>query len=169
VVEHRLTEEGLDTTTEVEGDAPVALRWHEFLAPAREPRERWRVALESRTRIVLDDRVPPTGEPEPWAPPPLALGGDRYGEALADIEGPFVLETARRRIEAVFFEGAEAADARDLRSRPPSRAVALRAILRAAAGAGGLPRRDAQPEERACLGGRTPAGAVRMRFEIRVR
>jgi aldose 1-epimerase len=105
-VEHRLTPEGLSTLTEVEGDAPVALGWHPFLQLPGEPRDRWRVTLGSSTRLVLDERLLPTGEREPWAPAPFALGADHYDEALAGVEGPFVLEGERRRVEVVFEEGA---------------------------------------------------------------
>ena len=106
VVEHRLTPEGLETTTAVEGDAPVAFGWHPFLRLPGEPRGRWRVTLGSRTRLVLDERLLPTGARERWAPEPFALGDDEYDEALADVEGPFVLEGERRRVEVEFLEGA---------------------------------------------------------------
>ena len=106
VVEHRLTPEGLETTTDVEGDAPVAFGWHPFLRLPGEPREGWRVTLGSRTRFVLDERLLPTGEREPWAPAPFTLGADHYDEGLADVAGPFVLEGSRRRVEVEFLEGA---------------------------------------------------------------
>ena len=106
LVEHVLTEDGLRTTTDVEGDAPVAFGWHPFLRLPGEPRERWRVTLGSRRRFVLDERRLPTGETEPWAPEPFALGGGDFDEALADIDGVFVLEGERRRIEVEFLAGA---------------------------------------------------------------
>ena len=106
IAEHRLTPEGLETTTDVVGDAPAAFGWHPFLRLPGEPRERWRVTLGSRTRIVLDDRLLPTGEHAPWTPPAFALGGDHYDEGLADVAAPFVLEGERRRIEVDFLEGA---------------------------------------------------------------
>ncbi|MDQ3740855.1 MAG: aldose 1-epimerase [Actinomycetota bacterium] len=106
VVEHRLTAEGLTTVTEVEGDAPVALGWHPFLRLPGEPRDRWTVTLGARTRLVLDDRLLPTGEREPRPPGPFALGDGHFDEGLADVHGPFVLEGERRRVEVVFEEGA---------------------------------------------------------------
>jgi aldose 1-epimerase len=105
-VEHRLDGDGLHTTTEVSGDAPVAFGWHPFLQLPGEPRERWRITLGSRTRLELDDRKLPTGAVSPWAPETFALGEDDYDEAIGDIAGPFVLEGERRRIEVTFDEGA---------------------------------------------------------------
>lgn len=106
VVEHRLRPEGLSTLTEVEGDTPVAFGWHPFLRLPGVPRERWRVTLGARTRLVLDERLLPTGAREPRATEPFALGDDDYDEGLADVGAPFVLEGERRRLEVVFEEGA---------------------------------------------------------------
>ncbi|MBD0282284.1 MAG: hypothetical protein ICV69_08850 [Thermoleophilaceae bacterium] len=87
-VEHRLTEAGLETTTDVRGDTPVAFGWHPFLRLPGEPRGRWRVALGSRRRLVLDDRLLPTGVIEPWAPPPFELGDRSFDEAITDVQAP---------------------------------------------------------------------------------
>jgi aldose 1-epimerase len=106
VVEHRLTGEGLETTTDVRGDTPVALGWHPFLRLPGEPRAGWRVTLGSRRRIVLDDRLLPTGGSEPWAPRPFELADLHFDEALTDIDGVFALEGDRRRLEVEFLEGA---------------------------------------------------------------
>src|SRR3712207_5532799 len=60
VVEHRLTEAGLETTADVRGVTPVAFGWRPFLRLPGEPRGRWRVTLGSRRRLILDDRLLPT-------------------------------------------------------------------------------------------------------------
>jgi aldose 1-epimerase len=104
VVEHRLTGEGLQTTTDVRGDTPVAFGWHPFLRLPGEPRGRWRVTLGSRRRIVLDDRLLPTGRSEPWEPPPFELADRHFDEALTDVDGVFALEDDRRRVEVEFLE-----------------------------------------------------------------
>jgi aldose 1-epimerase len=106
VVEHRLTPSGLTTATEVTGHAPVAFGWHPFLRLPGVPRERWRVRLGSRRRILLDDRLLPAGGSEPWAPPPFELGDRDFDESLTDIAGPFALEGGGRRLEVEFLEGA---------------------------------------------------------------
>src|SRR3954471_7565108 len=60
-VEHRLTADALITTTEVEGDVPVAFGWHPFLRLPGEPRADWRVQLGAATTLELDDHMLPTG------------------------------------------------------------------------------------------------------------
>ena len=105
-VEHQLTDEALVTTTEVDGDVPVAFGWHPFLQLPGEPREDWRVEIGAATRLELDDRMLPTGRRSPRERGELRLGDQAHDEALADVDGPFVLEGARRRIEVHFLEGA---------------------------------------------------------------
>lgn len=105
-VEHRLTDGALTTTTEVLGDAPVAFGWHPFLRLPGEPREDWRVEIGAATRLELDDRLLPTGRRSPRERGAERLGERAYDEALADVDGPFILEGARRRIEVHFLEGA---------------------------------------------------------------
>jgi galactose mutarotase-like enzyme len=105
-VEHQLTDQALVTTTEVLGDAPVAFGWHPFLQLPGEPREDWRVEIGGATRLELDDRLLPTGRRLRRERGVERLGDRAYDEALADIDGPFVLEGARRRIEVRFLEGA---------------------------------------------------------------
>jgi aldose 1-epimerase len=117
-VEHRLTPAGLATTTDVRGDTPVAFGWHPFLRLPGVPRERWRVTLGSRRRLALDERLLPAGGDEPWAPPPFELAEGHFDEALADIEGVFVLEGGDRRVEVELLEGAPHAQFFAPRSEP---------------------------------------------------
>jgi aldose 1-epimerase len=106
VVEHRLTPSGLTTATEVRGDTPVSFGCHPFLRLPGVPRERWRVTLGSRRRILLDSSLLPAGGSEEWAPPPFELGDGDFDESLTEVEGPFVLEGGGRRVEVEFLEGA---------------------------------------------------------------
>jgi galactose mutarotase-like enzyme len=105
-VEHRLTERGLETTTEVLGEAPVAFGWHPFLQLPGEPRADWRVSIGAATRLELDERMLPTGARSARARGVERLGERAYDEALADVDGPFILEGTRRRIQIDFLEGA---------------------------------------------------------------
>jgi aldose 1-epimerase len=105
-VEHRLTDRALVTTTDVFGDAPVAFGWHPFLQLPGEPREDWRVEVGAATRLELDDRMLPTGRRSARGRGVERLGDRAYDEALADVDGPFVLQGERRRIEVRFLEGA---------------------------------------------------------------
>jgi aldose 1-epimerase len=106
VVEHGLTVAGLTTATEVTGDTPVSFGWHPFLRLPGVPRERWQVTLGSRRRVLLDDRLLPTGESEPWEPRPFELGNSHFDESLTEIDGVFALEGGGRRLEVAFLEGA---------------------------------------------------------------
>jgi galactose mutarotase-like enzyme len=105
-VEHQLTGDALVTTTEVDGDAPVAFGWHPFLQLPGEPREQWRLELGAATTLELDDRMLPTGRRAACERGIERLGERAYDEALADVDGPFVLEGTRRRITVTFLEGA---------------------------------------------------------------
>jgi aldose 1-epimerase len=118
VVEHRLSSGGLETVTEVTGEAPVSFGWHPFLRLPGVPRERWRVTLGSRRRLFLDDRLLPAGGDEPWAPAPFELADRHFDEALTDIEDVFVLEGGGRRVEVEFLEGAPHAQFFAPRSEP---------------------------------------------------
>jgi galactose mutarotase-like enzyme len=151
VVEHRLTRESLVTTTSVQGDTPVAFGWHPFLRLPGVPRERWRVALGSRRRIVLDDRRLPAGESEPWAPAPFELGDGDFDESLTEVEGAFALEGGGRRVEVGFLEGAEYAQFYAPRGEPVACFEPMSAPVDALVSGSGL--------------GWAP---WRMRFEIRV-
>jgi aldose 1-epimerase len=106
VVEHRLTPAALATTTSIHGNTPVAFGWHPFLRLSDVPRADWRVTLGSRRRLLLDERLLPTGESEPWAPRPFELGDSHFDESLTDVDGAFALEGGRRRLEVEFLEGA---------------------------------------------------------------
>ncbi len=105
-VEHHLTADALITTTEVDGDVPVAFGWHPFLQLPGEPRAEWRVELGAATTLELDDHMLPTGARAPRERGVQRLGDRAYDEALADVDGPFVLEGARRTITVTFLEGA---------------------------------------------------------------
>jgi aldose 1-epimerase len=151
VVEHRLRPEGLETVTEVTGDAPVAFGWHPFLRLPGVPRERWRVTLGSRRRISLDERLLPTGGSEPWAPPPFELGEAHFDESLTEVEGPFALEGGGRRLEVEFLEGAPYGQF----FAPASEPVACFEPM-------------AAPVDALVSGDQLPWAPWRMRFEIRV-
>jgi len=105
-VEHHLTADAVITTTEVYGSVPVAFGWHPFLQLPGEPREEWRVEIGAATTLELDDHMLPTGGRAPRKRGAGRLADRAYDEALADVDGPFVLEGAKRRITVTFLEGA---------------------------------------------------------------
>jgi aldose 1-epimerase len=151
VVEHVLSPDALATTTSVRGDTPVALGWHPFLRVPDVPRARWRVTLGSRRRLLLDDRLLPTGESEHWAPPPFELGDSPFDESLTEIEGVFALEGGGRRVEVEFLEGAPYAQF----FAPLGEPVACFEPM-------------AAPVDALVTGNALPWAPWRMRFEIRV-
>lgn len=151
VVEHRLTPGGLETVTDVSGDAPLSFGWHPFLRLPGVPRSEWRVTFGSRRRTPLDRRLLPAGPSEEWAPAPFELGDRHFDESLTQVEAPFVLEGPGRRIEVEFLEGAPHAQF----FAPLGEPVACFEPM-------------AAPVDALVSGDELPWAPWRMRFEIRV-
>jgi galactose mutarotase-like enzyme len=65
------------------------------------------VAIPVRTRLVLDERMLPTGGTESANEPLAPLGDRSFDDAYTDIDlrGVFALEGGGRRIEVTFGEG----------------------------------------------------------------
>jgi aldose 1-epimerase len=152
VVEHRLIPGGLETVTDVIGDAPVSFGWHPFLRLPGVPRAQWRVTLGSRRRTPLDERLLPAGSSEEWTPPPFDLGDRHFDESLTQVEAPFALEGGGRRVEVEFLEGAPHAQF----FAPLGEPVACFEPM-------------AAPVDGLVTGDELPWAPWRMRFEIRVR
>ena len=88
---------------------PVAFGYHPYFRLPGVPRADWRIELPVRTRLLLDDRMLPTGETEPANEPLQPLGERSFDDAYTDIDvrGDFVLEGGGRRIELTMDEGYE--------------------------------------------------------------
>jgi aldose 1-epimerase len=106
-----LSDERLEIATELTptGDSPVpiAFGFHPYLRLPDLERERWWVELPVTSRMLLDERMLPTGESEPVRIPPGPLGDRTYDDAfdgLAD-RPEFVLAGAGRRLALRFLEG----------------------------------------------------------------
>jgi aldose 1-epimerase len=83
---------------------PIAFGYHPYLQLPDVPRADWTVELPVRERLVLDERMLPTGEREPANPVSGALGSRSFDDgyvAPAD-SAPFVLAGGGRRIEVAF-------------------------------------------------------------------
>jgi aldose 1-epimerase len=106
-----LSDERLEIATELipTGDVPVpvAFGFHPYLRLPALPRERWWVELPVTSRMVLDERMLPTGRSEPVRIPPGPLGDADYDDAFDGLEDPpeFVLAGAGRRVALRFLEG----------------------------------------------------------------
>jgi aldose 1-epimerase len=106
-----LSDAGLEMTTELvaTGDTavPVAFGFHPYLFVPGVERARWWIELPVTSRMVLDERMLPTGRSEPVRIPAGPLGDATYDDAFDGLVDPpeFVLAGAGRRIALRFLEG----------------------------------------------------------------
>jgi aldose 1-epimerase len=106
-----LSDAGLEMTTELvaTGDTavPVAFGFHPYLFVPGVERGRWWIELPVTSRMVLDERMLPTGRSEPVRIPAGPLGDATYDDAFDGLADPpeFVLAGAGRRIALRFLEG----------------------------------------------------------------
>ncbi len=106
-----VTDDRLEIATELTptGDVPVpvAFGFHPYLRLPDLERERWWVELPVTSRMVLDERMLPTGRSEPVRIPPGPLGEADYDDAFDGFGDPpeFVLAGAGRRVTLRFLEG----------------------------------------------------------------
>lgn len=104
-------ENELEVTTSVEatGDArvPISFGFHPYLHLPGVPRADWRVELPVRRRMLLDDRMIPTGETESVHYPVDALGERDWDDGFDELEDPprFALSGGGREIAVMFGEG----------------------------------------------------------------
>ena len=86
---------------------PVAFGFHPYLQLPGLSRERWLVELPVTSRMVLDDRMLPTGESEPVSIPPAPLGDRTFDDAFDGLRDPpeFAIAGAGRRVRLRFLEG----------------------------------------------------------------
>jgi aldose 1-epimerase len=96
----------VETTLTPTGDVavPVAFGFHPYLTLPGIPRSTWHVELPVRERIVLDDRMLPTGAREPVTITPGPLGDRSYDDAFVAPDR-FVLSGGGRRVEMAFLRG----------------------------------------------------------------
>ncbi|HLI58918.1 MAG TPA: aldose 1-epimerase [Solirubrobacteraceae bacterium] len=110
-VEASVDESGLTLTTTVHADAgdpvPVAFGYHPYLRLPGSSREGWRVDLGATRRIVLDERMIPTGERVELAERDFLLGERSLDDGLADLMTParFRVSDGERSLSASFGSG----------------------------------------------------------------
>jgi aldose 1-epimerase len=110
VIEARLEGAALSVTTIVRatGDAPVpiAFGYHPYLRLPGVERADWRVEIPVAERLMLDDRMIPTGEREPVEAIEGPLGSRTLDDGYLAPAGsaPFVLAGGGRRIEVRFSD-----------------------------------------------------------------
>lgn len=98
-----------ETTLRATGGRPVpiAFGFHPYLRLPDEARARWLVAMPVRRRLVLDDRMIPTGHEDACAFPLAPLGSRTFDDGFTGIDegARFILQGQRTRIAVVFDRG----------------------------------------------------------------
>lgn len=86
---------------------PISFGYHPYLRLPGVPREDWEVELPVKRRLLLDERMIPTGESEPVHFHQEPLGRRSFDDGFAEsIAGkPFVVAGGGRQIEVTFNEG----------------------------------------------------------------
>jgi galactose mutarotase-like enzyme len=86
---------------------PLTFGYHPFLRLPDVPRAEWHVTLPVGDRLLLDERLVPTGERAPAGDLDGPLGERTFddGFTLDALRGPFVLRGGGRRIEVAFEAG----------------------------------------------------------------
>jgi galactose mutarotase-like enzyme len=99
----------IDTELVPTGDSPVpvAFGFHPYLRIPGLERSRWWVELPVTSRVVLDERMLPTGRTEPVRVPPGPLGDRTFDDSFDGFADPpeFVLAGNRRRLALRMLEG----------------------------------------------------------------
>jgi aldose 1-epimerase len=86
---------------------PVAFGYHPYLIVPGAHRRDWRVTLGAARRLVLDDRMIPTGRREPLERREFLLGDESWDDGLDELTSPplFAASAGDRAITVVFEEG----------------------------------------------------------------
>jgi galactose mutarotase-like enzyme len=90
-----------------ETSVPVAFGFHPYLRLPGVARGEWEVEIPVRERLLLDERMLPSGKVEPIAIEPGPLGERTFDDAFQAPPGgePFVLAGGGRRLELRFDHG----------------------------------------------------------------
>lgn len=99
----------IETSVEAGGDAPVPVSfgYHPYLTIPGVDRSAWQVELPVTRRLLLDERMIPTGASEPFDERRFQLAESGWDDAFAGLARPtvFAVSAGGRRIELEFREG----------------------------------------------------------------
>jgi galactose mutarotase-like enzyme len=86
---------------------PVAFGYHPYLRIPGSSRTAWRIQLGAFRRLVLDDRMIPTGEREPVDQRSVDLGDSSWDDAFDGLTSPaqFQAASAECSVEVEFLQG----------------------------------------------------------------
>lgn len=86
---------------------PVSFGYHPYLTIPGSDRRDWQVELPASRRVLLDDRMIPTGLGEDFARRRLRLADSGWDDAFAELEQParFAVSSGATRIELELGEG----------------------------------------------------------------
>ncbi len=87
---------------------PVSFGYHPYLHPPGDaPRADWRVSLGASERLVLDDKMIPTGATVPLEPRRFALDGQSWDDGLAGLTSPpeFSVSAGTQTVTVTFDDG----------------------------------------------------------------
>jgi aldose 1-epimerase len=95
------------TLTALDEPVPVSFGYHPYLQLPGVARERWRIAVPLTTRLLLDERMIPTGDREPVRIESGELGERSFDDAFADVSDGtgFTLAGDGRTIGVAFTDG----------------------------------------------------------------
>jgi galactose mutarotase-like enzyme len=90
-----------------ETPVPVSFGFHPYLRLPDAPREQWEIELPVGRRLVLDDRMIPTGESEPVRYERAPLGDRVFDDGFAEVDSsrPFVVAWGGRELRVRFTSG----------------------------------------------------------------
>jgi aldose 1-epimerase len=87
---------------------PVSFGYHPYLCPpGHAPRADWQVSLGASERLVLDDRMIPTGATEALEPRRFSLDGLSWDDGLAGLSSPpqFSVSAGAQTVTVTFDDG----------------------------------------------------------------
>jgi aldose 1-epimerase len=100
----------LVTTLRATGEdtVPVSFGYHPYLRPPGEaPRAEWQVSLGASERLLLDEKMIPTGETVPLEPRAFRLGDQSWDDGLAGLAAvpEFSVSAGAQALTVTFDEG----------------------------------------------------------------
>ncbi len=89
-------------------EVPVSFGYHPYLVPPGDaPRAEWQVSLGASERLVLNDKMIPTGATEPLEPRRFRLDGQSWDDGLAALSSPpeFSASAGAQTLTVTFDDG----------------------------------------------------------------